>query len=321
MKKIYEEIDLLKGIGIICMILGHVLIGESTEKYIAAFNMPLFFIVSGFLYSNTNIDFKTFAKKRFNRLIVPYIFFGLFHFIIKVPFMIIQKQSITASIYHLFLYNNDGLPICGALWFLTALFFVYIIYYLVDKMNKKYIKNITLILIVLLGYFITQKTRLPWCLDISMICVGFFHLGYLFRKYIEKNEKTSYWAIILLIIGSLLSFINVRVNLREAIFGNFIIFYSCAFMMTIGLFGICQRIKEKKLSLINEIKYIGKNSLLYMLFNQIIVWLPNIIISHIDGIAISKIIKVLVVLITLVIIHGVCLLFNRNEKLKRLIGG
>lgn len=44
-----EYIDILKGIGIILMIMGHIGFGGIFDFYIHAFNMPLFFFVSGYM--------------------------------------------------------------------------------------------------------------------------------------------------------------------------------------------------------------------------------------------------------------------------------
>ena len=42
--------DILKGLGILLMIMGHVGFGELFSKYIHAFHMPLFFLISGYFY-------------------------------------------------------------------------------------------------------------------------------------------------------------------------------------------------------------------------------------------------------------------------------
>ena len=45
-----SSLDVLKGIGIISMVMGHSNMGSLFEIYIAGFHMQLFFIISGFLY-------------------------------------------------------------------------------------------------------------------------------------------------------------------------------------------------------------------------------------------------------------------------------
>ncbi len=46
------ELDILKGIGIIFMIMGHIEYGDIFNKLIYGFHMVLFICVSGFLYKD-----------------------------------------------------------------------------------------------------------------------------------------------------------------------------------------------------------------------------------------------------------------------------
>lgn len=65
-------IDALKGIGIVCVVLGHVVLPIS--RYIYWFHMPLFFFVSGYLY-RPGAGWRDFIDKRVRRLIIPYLCF------------------------------------------------------------------------------------------------------------------------------------------------------------------------------------------------------------------------------------------------------
>ena len=65
-------IDILKGIGIMLVILGHCLEWENpVTRLIYSFHMPLFFLVSGYFFQKYKI--KDQIKKDYNRLIVPYL--------------------------------------------------------------------------------------------------------------------------------------------------------------------------------------------------------------------------------------------------------
>jgi len=45
-----EWLDVLKGFGILFVVLGHALADGGLKTYIYAFHMPLFFFVSGYLF-------------------------------------------------------------------------------------------------------------------------------------------------------------------------------------------------------------------------------------------------------------------------------
>lgn len=76
----YSEITYLKGIAILFVILGHSLtpvlsldteINPILRFIIVEPQMSMFFVASGFLFSET-IDWKTFFGKKIKRLMIPY---------------------------------------------------------------------------------------------------------------------------------------------------------------------------------------------------------------------------------------------------------
>lgn len=50
-------IDVLKGIGIILVVIGHVSLGNTLNSWIYTFHMPLFFSVSGYLWGGKRKNF------------------------------------------------------------------------------------------------------------------------------------------------------------------------------------------------------------------------------------------------------------------------
>ena len=72
-----EWIDISKGIGIILVVIGHVVSEQSIAlRFIDLFHMPLFFIISGYLFNESNVrSFSTFSIGRVKRLLVPFSFF------------------------------------------------------------------------------------------------------------------------------------------------------------------------------------------------------------------------------------------------------
>ena len=79
-KKRINWIDWAKVIGIWLVILGHA--PAKGHIFIYMFHMPLFFMLSGFLYKRTN--FKSEIKKSFRSLIIPYLIFNLLLIIVSI---------------------------------------------------------------------------------------------------------------------------------------------------------------------------------------------------------------------------------------------
>lgn len=105
-------------------------------KWAYSFHMPLFFFISGFLFALTNPAnrmteakaYKSFIKKKTSRLLMPFLFINSLIFIIKAAFIkdssLMQhplKLSIPSFLDTTFLHPT------GYMWFLPALFVVFII--------------------------------------------------------------------------------------------------------------------------------------------------------------------------------------------------
>lgn len=58
-----KNIDVLKGVGIILMILGHMHYSVSYEKFVFGFHMPLSFCVSGYLYKYNALVKEVYCNK------------------------------------------------------------------------------------------------------------------------------------------------------------------------------------------------------------------------------------------------------------------
>lgn len=73
-----SNIDLVKGIGIILLIIGHISDGN-LQKVIYSFHMPLFVVMSGFLFTYP-LDKRGFIIQRAKSLLYPYVSFNLIYY-------------------------------------------------------------------------------------------------------------------------------------------------------------------------------------------------------------------------------------------------
>lgn len=283
-KKRMTDVDIVKSIGIILMVMGHIEFGTVLDFYIHSFHMPLFFLMSGYLYRDKKIRFTEFTLQKIRTLLVPYICVGLVHYIIKIPYIIYTKDNLLSPILNLLFDNSDGLPIAGALWFLTAIFFSYELMYVVRMISSLIAQVIIVVLIVVSGYFLSGIVTLPWSLTQSFVCFGFMYLGWLVREKGQNIFKTIIIPIIALIGGFIIATFNSPINVRTSHYGNLFLFYCAAFFIVIGLMG-CVRciVGNRDNKCIGSMQHIGINSLIYMCFNQLIVWLPNKVLSRYSG--------------------------------------
>lgn len=306
-KKRIEYVDIFRGIGIILMILGHIgYIGifdkiirhvgfnVSADIVVHAFHMPMFFVVSGFFYSRpVKLCGGGYIKKKARTLLVPYIVFGIISYII---WLAINPESYSlAPLKHLLFENTDGLPITGALWFLTALFIVQVLYAVLDSCIKsRVVLTIFVIAISIFGCLAKRfiPYRLPYAFDTACGSMGLVHLGRVLYPHIsrEKNGKKQLldipWILVFVfsIISLILIGINGMVNLRVAEYSNLALYWINAIFSSYILLVISYKMSlmgNPFAKIINNcLINIGKDSIVYVCLNQIVIYYINIFLSR-----------------------------------------
>lgn len=320
--KRFEEIDILKSFGIILMVMGHIGFTNIFDYYIHSFHMPMFYIISGYLYKESNLDLSQYACKKAKSLLIPYIIFAIFHLVcFYIMALMLGNKINELPLVSIVWFNTDNMPISGALWFLTSLFFVDIFYYIISGIANKRLRYSIIIVISLMGCIIPYYTRLPWALDTAYMGVGLYAMGNGFKKYTQKirRGKQLKIGIIALIIGSILTFINGYINVRQGRYSNIILYYVVAILMTYGLYVIAKQYSKYDNFFIKELKFIGKNSLVYVCLNQIVLLIPNKILTLVDNKVVLLGGKVSVLVCSLIILHILVLILNK-KKLRWILG-
>lgn len=120
-----EYIDLMKGICIILIILLHnqiYLSNDNINDILKNMRIPLYFCLSGLFFKEYN-GFYDFIIRKFNKLIIPFIFFAYFPYALCEIGLNYERSITTYLLMFIVPYN---LP----LWFLRCLFMTYILYFI-----------------------------------------------------------------------------------------------------------------------------------------------------------------------------------------------
>ena len=209
-------------------------------KFISSFHMPLFFLLSGFIAKERNLQISLgkYVKQRFASRIIPYIFFLIIFTVLTFFFagtyihlgvdLSNFKGYLGAEMRALFGFPVLNLPS----WFLACLVSVELLHYVVFR----HLKSNAMILISALsfyvvGYFLNLKFQFfhidrisgwnYWFLHEAVVMYAFYLLGIFLRKRNFLVEKVS---PALLVPGILISFFIVffTYNLNTGPFrGNF----------------------------------------------------------------------------------------------------
>lgn len=290
-------IDIAKGIGIFYVILSHKQLGI-LDTHVNSFFMPFFFFLSGCTFSIKNSGF---VKKKVKSLLIPYASITCVLFVIYLITLLgktilkhatLSISSVTmpilGSIYNTYsLYDPSKISSNvvnikflvmdnGPLWFLTCLFVMEVMFYMIIKTSEKYkCKNIiyvSLILFALVGYIlkIYSVFLLPWSIDTAFSCLIFFGTGFVIKNKI-RHIQTKYYliAIVFLLINICFYKLNSNVEVSIRAYGNFIFFYISAFA-GIGFYVIISQIISKNIKLLDKyFIFLGKNTLVLLGFHLI----------------------------------------------------
>jgi len=333
MKDRTNWIDLLKGFAIFLVIFGHNLLGMQTNagifitKYIYSFHMPLFFIISGALYTKHG-TFKEYVIKKTKSLLIPYFSFAsiLYMYWLITENMFGKNQPRLTSIkgfIGIFYGNPLYMPWGGALWFLLCLFIVSCIFYIISCYSQKIIV-IAMFLTAGIGFLTSNylKAKLPWMINTAFTGVTLYGISYISKDVILTTNTKCNWLnknIVLIILfgfGFGTCIINRRVELAGNVYGNYILFYlssvsSCLFY---ALFFKKISSNTKLYHLKKYFIYFGMNTLIILAFHSHMAIFLNIIyttVLKIDYHTVGILYKILFSLIQLVLLVPVIYIFNK----------
>ena len=124
MHKRIDYIDILKGFGIVLVLLGHLPIPEVVKMWIYSFHMPLFFFCSGLFFRPKPL-FPA-LKKNMRATLVPYLFFCTILILTILMIRIVHLRSLPAAAcsLHLDPLDSQCYPLYHTIWFLICLFIV-----------------------------------------------------------------------------------------------------------------------------------------------------------------------------------------------------
>ena len=273
-KKRITWIDMAKGYGIILVILGHLKF-DMFRDWIFTFHMPLFFFLSGYVFS-TKYDFVTFLKRKCRSMILPYLCLGMPMVVFKIIYEKMLSIKEVEELLKKFIIQDRMWPI----WFLTCLFCMNLLFYAAVKLLKTDQKMAVFsIATVVAGWYYYKKggPDLPWNMDICLMVFPFFFAGYFYKEHHEKldaflagKKKLGICFVIMESVQLVSGYIILQtsghvLDLFHDCYGVLPLTYVAAFA------GIMSTICVAKWTTIRPIRYIGEQSLLYFAWHQTMV--------------------------------------------------
>ena len=209
--------DIMKGIGILLMFVGHFQNVGWLHQIIYSYHMPMFFLIAG--YFSKSIGAMKSANgaegggrivfspifKYFQRLVVPAFVVYALLIVYLIPWAVVKQDwsNVMAGLIRMIWLSGDeplitqyGEIYVGIIWFLPALFWAKSIHYLLTGLNKWGMLGIACVLSFGAVIANSYMPYLPWCLYQGLIALPFVAIGWW-----VKQEGLNKWFVIVSIIA------------------------------------------------------------------------------------------------------------------------
>lgn len=263
-------IDMVKGVLILFVILGHTTTNRFFLNWISSFYMPCFFFISGWLMKKEGRA-KLFVCKKAKSVLLPYVFFALLWvlFCYVKSFVVEGDFSVFRALLSIVLpYSGSTGGNVYNLWFLPCLFLAQVIVavWVYEKRIFKIAATVVFLAFFALGILVRPYCSLLYAAAIAALFVGIgFYIPHYVLPNIQKKAKGMLlgavllggalhgvcWLLNAVVLGHVLDF-------SAASFGILSIYLLGALGGSFFLVGTTSRFKRMRL-----LEYIGKNSLVY----------------------------------------------------------
>lgn len=283
-EKRLDYIDMVKGIGIILVVLGHsTYVSENTLTWLASFHMPLFFIVSGILFAHKESyrePFGSYFKKRFCGMMIPYVWFSLIYLAVDYYYLYAHPELITQEFINSAILQAVSFFGISVLWFLPAIFLGELCLYFLVRTCPRWLLAVVGVIAAWLPVigkswieetvnmeevlFLTWLGNLLLALLRVFPAVVFLLVGYGGYHLLQRMRLKPVWEILLgifcMLLNAAVAFANGRVDMHYLVFNQLLYYYIGACSAALGLILICRNCRPVWL-----LTFLGSNSLIVML--------------------------------------------------------
>lgn len=285
-KRRIQWVDYGKGFAMLLVFWGHTICPDTARDVLYAFHMPLFYFLSGYVFSiRKYADFKSFVWRKFRTLIVPGAFFGAVCLIGDALNSMLMGEhgagTLVSRAIGLFVELRGGdyyvIP-----WFFASLFIIEIAVYLILRHGT--VKPMWIITfgafasLIGYGYAVLIGHIVPWSLETSCSGLLFFEMGYLLRTVGIRVPRRLFsvgmggaWFIATMAF----TWLNVRFGgTKLDIYANHYGWYPFYLIAALSgvMMSIClmQGLERTQCAPVHAVlRYVGRNSLIFYCFNQL----------------------------------------------------
>lgn len=276
-----------------------------------SFYMPLFVFCSGYFFKE--MPLKQFLVHKTKKLFLPYLLWNITALFVAslIDFIIGTKWAVKLSISDFFrmLFHSSPTSINGASWFVIMLFWVSICYGLIRKIvtsskMKDFCLTILFTILGIISVSICINNNLIYTNIIDQMIISackilfyiqFYNLGYIFKKYIEKNIASSNKFIIasICIITNIILLVLYGDKINFYSTSNMEGFNSCILPLITSLTGITfyyttMSFLSQKIGSLKIIDFVSQNTFIILETHLLFINIPNLYIYLLAKNGVSK---------------------------------
>lgn len=184
---------------------------EQIGPMIFMIHMPLFFVVSGYLF-NTAKPFRQIMQSNVRRLLIPYALYNLLFLVYWVAHGLIKMaignpynwaECVLTPLWHTL--GGVALGIFdGPTWFLLALVWCKMMCYIIHQGSRLAILVTILLWAGLFALRTYRDIQYPFALDCACAGVIWFEIGQLLKRFKDTIQIHKYLCLILIPIGTII---------------------------------------------------------------------------------------------------------------------
>lgn len=289
-----ETIDIMKGIGITLVIIGHMQDLFCLHKFIFSFHMPLFFILAGYFFSPQE-RVKEGLVKDARRLLVPY-FFVIFLLLIYSILshglrhnfsQLLQSGVLFIGFFPNGLFFEKGYQVpVTPVWFLFSLFWCKTLFRVIYKNIRE--PYTFLLIIVTSGIGVFSKIKLPFALMQGIIACFFYGVGFLLNGKKVENYRC---LILFVMIIWIICLVWGNLDMAYGYYKLYILELIGALGGTYFIYLISKGIKHAKW-ISKFLQWFGINSLIVLCIHSLEKYIPVWSMLHINNYLLLLICKI-----------------------------
>ncbi len=246
-----DWIDVAKGIGILLVVYGHAM--GPDNKYVYLFHMPLFMILSGFVY-NPDQPFGRYIWKKFSSIYIPFVGWNLIVIFIRTAYAMdlgvwekVADGRLNIILTTLLCINKED-RFMGATWYLGALFLISVAYKLIDMAIPKF-RHRQIIHLILFGALAILAFRytLPYTQSRTVILMFFYAFGAFLKVHADSLQKFKGFTLAFLLMAAFYCFAQFTyASMGTNEYGNIPLFVVCAFLGSFSMITFSRWLCERK---------------------------------------------------------------------------